>query len=535
MSRLHCLAFLLAATQAAAQDAPQPRVLAAWSQVVGTTDPAAAAGLVAPSVELRLVLEAGADCGAFGIDFRASAGGPWQAAGAAPTARVATPPPLAVTVCTLPMRSDGRDWFEARLTWGAATAVLASELVAGDTAATVGQGFAPGPSDGAPVVVKGGAAIGARGARRLVVAALGDTGCRGVPAGWEKPQLTEGDRERLQRMTQPCDPQNWPLAELAAAAAAQAPDLVIHVGDYRYFLEDEVPHPAAGWLYWQKDFFPAAQPLLLAAPLVPARGNHEACGDWGFGDGYFQLFGPGEVTSCAGASDPMPPHAFDVAPGGLEAGATAAHRFVILDTNEDTTGDLTAAYRAAMALTRAPDAPASAWWVTHVPAIVLVDYGDPGPPIEHTGDPELQADLIAAAPGRDLSGWFCGEGGCRPSQILLGHQHLYQSLRFFAPGAAAGPWVLPRHVVVGHGGTPIDLASPAPSGAVACRYDGFTALAAPGRPAPVALAETQTLHGLVVWTRSAETLGEPSGWTEQPLWAGGQPLAADGAPPMCDN
>lgn len=517
----------LVAAPAGAAD--QPPVLAAWSQVFGAT--AVAPGATPPRVEMRFVLGPGGDCGGFAIERRFAPDGVWSVA---PPARPRGGAALAVEVCAAPMATDGQDWREARLLWRGTPARLTSLQPLGDSAATVGKTHAPGPADAAEVRLWGAASIGTRRPDgELVAVSLGDTGCRGEPVGAGKPNPTPADAARLARDRQACDPASWPLAELAVAAAALAPDLAIHVGDYRYFLEDEVPAAESGWLYWQKDFFPAAQPLLLAAPLVAARGNHEACGPWGFGDGYFQLFGPEGVTDCATAADPMPPEAFDVAPGGLAAGGAAAHRFVVIDTNDDAAQGLTARYRAAMALTRAEGAPHSAWWVSHIPAITLVDYDG----TEHTGDPELQVDLAAAPEAGDLEEWFCGGGACRPSQILLGHQHLFQRLEFPATTAADAPWRLPRHVVVGHGGTRIDDASPAPAGAASCRYDGFDALGVPGDAAPAGVVETVTRHGVVVWRRSAETLALPAGWTLEHLWAGPAPPAAraDAPPPACDR
>ena len=62
---------------------------------------------------------------------------------------------------------------------------------------------------------------------RIVV--IGDTGCR-----------VEG------RAVQDCnDPQAWPFAAIARAAAARRPDLVLHVGDY-YYREGPCPAGRAG-------------------------------------------------------------------------------------------------------------------------------------------------------------------------------------------------------------------------------------------------------------------------------------------------
>ncbi|HEV8256743.1 MAG TPA: serine/threonine protein phosphatase, partial [Casimicrobiaceae bacterium] len=65
--------------------------------------------------------------------------------------------------------------------------------------------------------------------RRIVV--IGDTGCR----------MKSSDRA-----FQACnDTAAWPFAQIAAAAAAAAPDLVIHVGDYHY-RENACPAGNAG-------------------------------------------------------------------------------------------------------------------------------------------------------------------------------------------------------------------------------------------------------------------------------------------------
>ena len=111
---------------------------------------------------------------------------------------------------------------------------------------------------------------------------LGDTGCRIKGA-----------------TLQACnDPAQWPFPQVAAAAASLKPDLVIHVGDYLY-RESACPPGNQGcagspwgdnWTTWQADFFTPAQPLLAAAPIVLARGNHEDCKR--AGPGWLRLQGP---------------------------------------------------------------------------------------------------------------------------------------------------------------------------------------------------------------------------------------------------
>ncbi|MBQ5965131.1 metallophosphoesterase [Massilia sp. ZL223] len=109
--------------------------------------------------------------------------------------------------------------------------------------------------------------------RRIVV--LGDTGCR-----LKKSSLQDCN-----------DPDSYPFVQVAAAAAAWKPDLVIHVGDYHY-REDPCPPGRAGcagspwgygWDAWRADFFAPGAALLRAAPWVMTRGNHESCARAGQG------------------------------------------------------------------------------------------------------------------------------------------------------------------------------------------------------------------------------------------------------------
>ena len=130
------------------------------------------------------------------------------------------------------------------------------------------------PSDARTVAVEGVALPApARQASRIIV--MGDTGCRLKGA-----------------IVQDCnDPAAWPFANVAAMAAAEKPDLVIHIGDiiYRETACAKDDRRCAGspwgdnWLTWDADFFAPAEPLLKAAPWVVVRGNHEDCHRAGIG------------------------------------------------------------------------------------------------------------------------------------------------------------------------------------------------------------------------------------------------------------
>jgi hypothetical protein len=113
---------------------------------------------------------------------------------------------------------------------------------------------------------------------------IADTGCR---------------MKSTESLYQACnDPAQWPLRPIAEAAAAQAPDLVVHIGDYHY-RETSCPVGSAcatitsfgfGWSSWEPDFFAPAQALLAVAPWVFVRGDHETC-DRG-GQGWWRMLDP---------------------------------------------------------------------------------------------------------------------------------------------------------------------------------------------------------------------------------------------------
>jgi Calcineurin-like phosphoesterase len=136
------------------------------------------------------------------------------------------------------------------------------------------------------------------------IVVLGDTGCR----------LQNGNG------TQSCndpDPNGtdtpYPFAAVAALAAAQNPDLVLHVGDYAY---RDNPCPAGqgyncggspwgfGWDTWQADLFAPGAPLLAAAPWIMTRGNHEQCNR--AGQGWYRFLDPNpyDTTGVHTCDDP---------------------------------------------------------------------------------------------------------------------------------------------------------------------------------------------------------------------------------------
>jgi len=128
---------------------------------------------------------------------------------------------------------------------------------------------------------------------RVVI--IGDTGCRVIGA----------------RKQDCADSQAWPYSRIAAMAAKESPDLVVHLGDLHY-REGANPNPnncgkpSAGynWPVWDADFFEPSGELLTRAPWVLTRGNHENCDRaW---KGWFYLLDPypWHAVACVDYSEP---------------------------------------------------------------------------------------------------------------------------------------------------------------------------------------------------------------------------------------
>ena len=248
--------------------------------------------------------------------------------------------------------------------------------------------------------------------KRIVI--LGDTGCaiKGLTA-------------------QACnDPKAWPFAEVARLAAAQKPDLVIHVGDY-YYRESPCPlqlvacagSPSGDrWDTWAAEFFSPAAPLLAAAPWVFARGNHETC-DRG-GRGWFLLLDAGPAGDCQTFTAPFAVRAGDLDLYVIDSGAIA-------DRSHEKAGV------AAIAGQLDRLGPAldlgHGWIITHRPVWGLVPVARVGSaaPFE-VGLNFAEQDAVR---GRTLAG---------VQMVVSGHVHHFQALDF-------GP-ARPAQLVVGTGG-----------------------------------------------------------------------------------
>ena len=268
---------------------------------------------------------------------------------------------------------------------------------------------------------------------RLVI--IGDSGCRVVPG-------------LIQNCNDPVA--GWPFARIAALAAAQKPDLVVHVGDY-YYREAPCPQGMAAcagtpfgdkWLTWDTEVFAPAAPLLAAAPWVFARGNHEDCNRGG--KGWFRLLDASpQVRACPAQSDTF----------AVDLGGT---RLFIVDSADPNDAVVNPAQQAVFSghldeMAKFPGKGA-VWIVTHRPIWILARNG------ATVTDGIGNATERAAVKGRDLSAI---------QLVLVGHVHNFSSLDF---GVAR-----PAELIVGAGGDlqdPRDLPTPA-IGPVS--VDGLTA------------------------------------------------------------
>jgi hypothetical protein len=276
---------------------------------------------------------------------------------------------------------------------------------------------------------------------RIVV--IGDTGCRLAANLWQDCSSSSA----------------WPFATLAGAAAAEHPDLVVHVGDYHY---REAPCPpdrpgcanspwGYGWDAWKADLFSPAAPLMDEAPWLVVRGNHEECAR--AGQGWFRLLDPAPFLaerSCdlpaldkdANYSEPYAvPIAgdsqfviFDSSVAGNDAldptKAKDAHTLSVYERQVRAMADLSATRSATIFLSHHPV-------LAFAPSTASTVF---------TGNPALQAAL------RSVNGTGYFPAGVQAA--ISGHVHLFQALSF-----SSGH---PPSIVAGNGGDELDRALPSP-------------------------------------------------------------------------
>lgn len=284
------------------------------------------------------------------------------------------------------------------------------------------------------------------------VLVIGDTGCRVVHYG----------------ANQACrDSTAWPFATVATSAAAAIRDdgrsVILDVGDFNY--RDK---PCAdsdlgcggspfgdNWATWEAEFFKPASPLLLRAPWVILRGNHENCARDGIGWTFFfalpfqdEKIGAGRV--CQDDLEPYPLTLRD-------AGAGSRLVLIALDTAdaEDSYGladgpngkkGRCSTYRDELKPLIAGDA--QFWLALHQPLWFLGEEeesdeeGSTALPRDDCGKSGLNAIRAAFTKG----GTTGGEAGGHVGLVLSGDTHLFE---LFTPDDRN----LPVQLVAGNGGT----------------------------------------------------------------------------------
>lgn len=258
--------------------------------------------------------------------------------------------------------------------------------------------------------------------RRIVV--LGDTGCR---------------MKKADNAWQAClDKEAWPFQAVADAAAAFAPDLVIHIGDFHY-RENECPADVAGcqgspwgygWDTWEADLFEPAAKLLAAAPWVVARGNHEECRR--AGQGWFRFLDAApfaEKRSCNDATNDLvgdftAPYAVPLAADlQLIVFDSAVAGGAPLDLTKPRDARTFAEYRAQFATVDALAGKAGvrSMFISHHP---ILGYGTDEKLRLVKGNPALLSAMKVLHP----SSYF-------PSAVnltLQGHVHIFQAINFLS-------------------------------------------------------------------------------------------------------
>lgn len=455
--------------------APDGSVMAAWTQITGN---GSKQGDLTGLVRVALAGTGGQTaCDSYNLQVLGDATAPTPALKARQNA---VPSKFPVTVCEAP--ADPK-WNTIVLTTGGKKAPL-----------WLPDGAA-GPYASFPTLH----AVGRRNGGQIQMVTVGDTGCR-------------------DNSQQSCTSSaTWPFGTLSDAAAAQTPDFVLHVGDYRYSHKGH----SDSWKYWYEEFFYPARNLLLTSPWVMVRGNHEACGydnptpvdaPWGTGWFYFlQHHDAANSLSCPADStestpDPtayQPPWYFDV---GVIGGGTlrAPHRIIVMDSSTDTPSSKQVANFTTMLGDTA--ATNSAWWTGHRPIWGINPYS-PVSALEANLEQDLTTALKSFSQGTPC--WADSNLPCSLRTMIAGHIHNLERVLFFGTGSKSQSWIRPMQYVSGNSGvvlTPPMQASP-------CAFKVPQYSPSTFGPNLAATVDWQNAFGFTLWERDPLTQ-ELSGWKE---------------------
>lgn len=327
--------------------------------------------------------------------------------------------------------------------------------------------------------------------RRIVL--LGDTGCL-VNSSYKVFQACD-------------DPALWPFERVANAAAAMAPDLVIHVGDYHYRESACAPdNPGCagspwgyGWDAWRADLFHPARNLFAAAPWIVVRGNHESCNR--AGQGWWRFLDPRPVAprqDCNLAADDAIGNYSDAY--AVPLGRSADTQLLVFDSSWVGVTPLSPSdlmyrnYRAQFEriFTLAGRTP-HAFFASHHP--VLGFAANPGKPESpYPGNAGLQSVLEPLYPSALFPPAV--------EALLSGHNHTLEVVSFATPH--------PPQFITGNGGDWADQPFPVP----------FPAGVEPASGAVVAELVASTRFGFMTMERDGD------GWSMRAWDTQGRPLTS---------
>ena len=257
-------------------------------------------------------------------------------------------------------------------------------------------------------------------------------------------------------------PTQWPMKAISRSIAAQRPQIILNPGDYYYregpcppaeqALCAGTPPPVPGMPFtdsdkgWVADVVAPMSPLFKVAPLLLARGNHEACDR--AGNGFFLFFDPrpNSAAACApiqtsGGLVAPPPATTPTWAVTLRVNARRTLRVAMVDSAYGEDDKISSwaptqrtSYLQAKSLTPAAKGRES-WLMTHRPTF---GHGSTTlAPSDPKWTPWVSLDQTAASYG--LLGTY--------SMLLSSHVHLTQSVQI--PGQ-------PGSLIIGNGGTSLE-------------------------------------------------------------------------------
>lgn len=285
------------------------------------------------------------------------------------------------------------------------------------------------------------------------IVVLGDTGCRMV-----------------HYQIQPCrSDDDWPFAAVAASAEKKASanrgrSIILHLGDQHYREHQCADFdPRCGgspfgdnWATWEKEFFEPAKPLLLAAPWVIMRGNHEDCDRAGAGWNF--LFGLPPRGSGDACDSDLESYNVSIGNTGQTADQPSRRRVLrVMDTSYEKSAYKTKprCEQYAEALTPLVKNDWEFWLAVHQPLWLRNTTG--GEHQEDTTPPDCNnKELKSALEG--LRTRFAANPKKRLARLVLsGDMHAFQ---FFWPKTA----LTPVQLTAGNGGTALDVLCEAADG-----------------------------------------------------------------------